>query len=133
MSESSTRMSMFHDPTDSEQKFHKTRIENWLSIGFELGIPWLRIYSHNHYTMHGLLLISWMRSLKLLSIYQYSKSWKNPGDISLPLNWTSAFKIHTQCPELHQTPTKPNRAICLIIYKRNSRKKKWVLGHLLGR
>ena len=30
---------MFHDRTDSEQKFHETRIENWLSIGFELGIP----------------------------------------------------------------------------------------------
>ena len=133
MSEPSTRISMFHDPTDSEQKFHKTRIENWLSIGFEPGTPWLRIYSHNHYIMHGLLLISWMRSLKLLSIYQYSKSWKNPGDLSLPLNCTSAFKIHTQCPELHQTRTKPNHAICLIIYKSNSRKKKWVLGHLLGR
>ena len=35
--ESSTRISKFYDPTDSEHKFHKTRIENWLSIGFELG------------------------------------------------------------------------------------------------
>ena len=29
---------------DSEHKFHKTRIENWLSIGFELESPWLGTY-----------------------------------------------------------------------------------------
>ena len=29
-------------------------IENWLSIGFELEIPWLWTYSHNHYTMSNL-------------------------------------------------------------------------------
>ena len=34
----------FYDPTDSEHKFHKTRIENWLSIGFELESPWLETY-----------------------------------------------------------------------------------------
>ena len=27
--------SKFHDPTDSEHKFHKTRIENWLCIGLD--------------------------------------------------------------------------------------------------
>ena len=37
--ESSTRISKFYDPTDSEHKFHKTRVENWLSVGFELGSP----------------------------------------------------------------------------------------------
>ena len=42
VSESSTRISKFHDPTDSEHKFHRTRIENWLSIGFKLGSPWQR-------------------------------------------------------------------------------------------
>ena len=25
----------FYDPSDSEHKFHKTRIENWLSMGFD--------------------------------------------------------------------------------------------------
>ena len=35
--ESSTGISKFHDPTDSEHKFYKTRIGNWLSIVFELG------------------------------------------------------------------------------------------------
>ena len=37
--ESSTRISKFHEPTDSEHKCHKTRIENWLFIGFQLGPP----------------------------------------------------------------------------------------------
>ena len=30
---SSTRISKFYAPTDSEHKFDKTEIENWLSIG----------------------------------------------------------------------------------------------------
>ena len=37
VSESSNWISKFYDPTDSEHKFYKTRMENWLSIGFELG------------------------------------------------------------------------------------------------
>ena len=37
--ESSTKISKFHAPTDSEPKFHKERIENWLPIEFELGSP----------------------------------------------------------------------------------------------
>ena len=37
--ESSTKILKFYDPTDSEHKLHKTRIENWLSIGFELEAP----------------------------------------------------------------------------------------------
>ena len=48
---SSTRISKFYNPTDSEQKLHKTRIENWLYIGFELEFPWMETYSHNQYTM----------------------------------------------------------------------------------
>ena len=34
--ESSTRISKFYDLTDSEDKFHQTRIENWQSIGFKV-------------------------------------------------------------------------------------------------
>ena len=30
--ESSTRISKFYDPTDSEHEFDKTEIENWLTI-----------------------------------------------------------------------------------------------------
>ena len=37
--QSLTRISKFYDPSDSEQKFHKTRIENWLIVVFELGSP----------------------------------------------------------------------------------------------
>ena len=54
VSESSTRISKFYNPTDFEHKLHKTRIENWLSIGFELEFPWLGTYSHNRYTMVNL-------------------------------------------------------------------------------
>ena len=39
VSESLTKISKFYDPTDSKYKFHKTRIENLLTIGFELGSP----------------------------------------------------------------------------------------------
>ena len=39
VSESSTRISKFHDPTDSEHKFYKTKTENWQSISFKLGTP----------------------------------------------------------------------------------------------
>ena len=39
VSKSGTRISKFYDPSESEHKFHKTRIEYWLSIGFELESP----------------------------------------------------------------------------------------------
>ena len=39
VSEFSTNISYFYAPTDSEQKFHKTGVKNWLPIGFELGLP----------------------------------------------------------------------------------------------
>ena len=44
-------------PTDFKRKFHKTRIENWLSIGLELGFPWLRTYYYNHYTMLNIYIV----------------------------------------------------------------------------
>ena len=51
---------------DSEHKIHKTRIENWLSIGFELeSSDWEPTYSHNHYIMFNLQ-YDVMGSLKLL-------------------------------------------------------------------
>ena len=54
VSECSASMSKFYDPNDSEYKFHKTRIEYCLSIGFELGSLWLGTCSHNHYIMFNL-------------------------------------------------------------------------------
>ena len=39
VSESSTKISKFDASTDSEQKFHKARIENWPHIEFKLGFP----------------------------------------------------------------------------------------------
>ena len=46
--ESSTKVSKFHPPTDSEPKFHKARIENWLPSELKLGLPWLGNRCHNH-------------------------------------------------------------------------------------
>ena len=40
--------------TNAEHKLHKTKIENWLSIGFEVESLWLGTYSHNHYTRFNL-------------------------------------------------------------------------------
>ena len=39
VSEFSTKISYFYAPTESEQKFHKTGVKNWLPIGFGLGFP----------------------------------------------------------------------------------------------
>ena len=39
VSESSTKILKFHAPTDSEHKFHKTRIENWPPVEFKLEFP----------------------------------------------------------------------------------------------
>ena len=49
VSEFSTGSQIFMPPADSEQKFWKMEIENWLPIGFDLGSSWLEIASHNHY------------------------------------------------------------------------------------
>ena len=48
VSESSSKISKFHAPTDSKHKFHKAGIKNWLPIEFKLRFPWLRIRRHNH-------------------------------------------------------------------------------------
>ena len=54
--ESSTRISKCYAPTDSERKFNKTEIENWLPIGYNLGSSWLETRSYNHYSSLGLQL-----------------------------------------------------------------------------
>ena len=52
---SNSLISKFYDVTDSEHKFHRTKIENWLSICSELESPWwLETYSHNNYTRFNL-------------------------------------------------------------------------------
>ena len=93
VSESSATISKFYDPTDSECKFHKTRTEYCLSIGCELGSPWLAAYSHNHHNIFNLQCDG--ESWTFIFIYPSSKSWNNPADTSLPLNCASALKIHT--------------------------------------
>ena len=39
ISESSTKISKYYAPTDSEYQFHKVGIKNWLAIAFEQGVP----------------------------------------------------------------------------------------------
>ena len=51
-------------------------------------------------------------------IYPSTKSWNNPGNISLPWSCASVLKSHTHYPELHQPPIeKKPTTISLIIYK----------------
>ena len=87
LSESSTRISDFYYPTDSEHKFHKTRIIYWLSIGFELEFPWKRTYNHNYNTMFN---IQFDRESQTF-IYPPSSKFLNnsAGDLSLTLNCAS--------------------------------------------
>ena len=49
--ESTARISKFYAPINSEHKFNKTEIENWLPLGYNLRSSWLGIYSHNRYTL----------------------------------------------------------------------------------
>ena len=49
--ESSARISKFYAPPDSEHKFNKTEIENWLPTGYNLGSSCLETRSHTRYTM----------------------------------------------------------------------------------
>ena len=108
----------FYDPTFSEYKFHKMRIKNWLSIGFELRFPCLRTYCHNHYVHHAQHMIyKMLGSLKLL--YSSSKSWNNPGDLSLPLT----VEVLSKCtPSVHSSikPQQKPTTVCLIIYRQST-------------
>ena len=70
--------------TDFEHKFHKTGIENWLLMGFNLALKTITLCS----TTNG-------KSLKALYTHP-PIYWDNPGDISLPGNCASVIKRITQ-------------------------------------
>ena len=105
VSESSTRSRNFMSSTDSKHKFHKTEIEIWPSIEFNLGPSWLGTLSHNHSTM----------------FVQPLKSWNNPGDILL--SWKCASVVKSPPPSLRVAST-PNKTKSnqhgLIIYKHST-------------
>ena len=88
--ESSTRSRNFMSSTDSKHKFHKTEIEIWPSIGFNLGSSWLGTLSHNLSTM----------------FVQPLKSWNNPGDILLSWKCASVIKSHLPSFRVASTPNK---------------------------
>ena len=71
--ESSTRISKFYAPTDSEHKFNKTEMENWLPIGYN----W-------EPTVITTTLCSSANWVSLQVLYPSIKFWNNPGNISLP-------------------------------------------------
>ena len=144
MSESSTSISKFYEPPDSDHKFHKTRIENWLSIGFELGFPWQRTYCYNHYTMFNTqddregVLNFYISISKVLE-----QSWRAFTSLKLCKCSQNPHPVYRQ----HQTPTKTNHHLlnhlqtlhthtklhhpahcCVGLRGRNSRNKKWNLS-----
>ena len=51
VSEFSTRISKLYAPLGSKHKLHKTKIKNWLPIGFNLESSRLGTHSHDDYTM----------------------------------------------------------------------------------
>ena len=55
VTESSTRISKFYVPTDSENKFNKMEIDNWLPTGFNLASSWLGTRSHKYYNVKPLM------------------------------------------------------------------------------
>ena len=92
--ESSTRVSGYFAPTDSEHKFNKTENENWLPLGYNLGSSWLRTRSHNHYTM-----FTHWRGESSRFTYPSIKSWNDPGNISLLWKCSSVPKPPIYHPE----------------------------------
>ena len=68
---------------DFEHKLNKTEIENWLPIGFNLALKTITLCIPIH---RGF-------------IYPSTKSWNDPGDISLPWNCASVIKSHSQNSE----------------------------------
>ena len=108
--ESPARISKLYGHTNSEHKFTKMEIENWLPIGYNLGSSWLGTCSHNGYTM---FISSWEELSGF--IYPSIKSWNNPENISLSWNYASVLKSYTHQPDYHQSPIKKNPAT--IIYK----------------
>ena len=105
VSESSTRISKLYDPTDSEHKCHKTKIQYFLSIDFELDPP---DWEPTVITTTPCSAYSIMGRLKVLYTHLQILGTILPVDTSLLLNCASALKIYTQCPEKHQMPTKTN-------------------------
>ena len=92
--ESSARISKFYASTDSEHKFNKTKSQNWLLIGYNLGSSWLGTGSHNRYIMFIRL---WEEPSGF--IYPSIKFWNNPGNNWFPWSCASVLKSHTQHPE----------------------------------
>ena len=124
MSESSTRISKFYNPTDSEHKLHKTRIENWLSIGFELEFPEPIVITTtpcSTYNMMGSLKVLYTHLQSLVLILETFTFTTLPLNFyyktttTTTTNCARALKIHSQHPSIkfQQKQT----TVCLIICK----------------
>ena len=110
VSKSSTRISKFYNSTDSEHKLHKTRIENWHSIGFELEFPWMETYSQV-ITTAPCSTNSMMGSLKVLAVlYTHFQS------LATILETFISLKLYKCSQNLHpasyyQIPIKTNHSL----------------------
>ena len=99
MLEPSARILKFYAPTESEHKFLKTGIKNWLPIRFNVGSFWLRTRSHNHYTIFNRQWGGFIYTMSWNNTFISIMSWNNTGDFSLLWNYTSFLKSHTYHPE----------------------------------
>ena len=138
MPESSTKISKFHALTNSQHKFHKARIENWLPIRFELGSPWLIIDSHNHRLGNCWVGVPPLRTRSstnnggnLKKIYiTIQKVLEQPGDISFPWNCASVLKFHYHHQDWHKPPIEQKaNNVGLIIYTNSTWTKLRYLTH----
>ena len=112
MSESSTRSSKFYDPSDCKYIFHKTRIKNWLIIGFGLGFPGWEL---TVITTTPCSTYTKMESLKLLYTHLQSlgtilETFHFPLTVQVLSKSTPSVQSSIR---LQQNPT----IICLTIYK----------------
>ena len=128
---------------DSEHKFHKTRIENWLSIGFKLGFSWPRTYCHNHYTMLSIWHTVWWEVLNFyIPIFKsFEQSWRPLTSLKLckcsqyphPASRVASIKPQRKptsicliiCKHFTQTKLHHPARCCIGLRGRNSGNKKW--------
>ena len=128
MSESWTRISKFYDPTDSKYKFHKTRIKNWLTIGFELGYPGWEL---TVITTTPCSTCTMMGSLKVLYTHLQSL-----GTILETFHFPLTVQVISKSIPNIQSSIKLQQnltIICLIIYKHSTHTKwrypaRWCVG-----
>ena len=137
MLESSIRISKFYNLTHSEVKFHKARIENWLSIGFELGSPWLKTVNTTPYSTYS---VKGCLKVFILIFTVLEQSWRPFTSLTLckcSQNLHPASRVASNLsknqPLFAQSSTNTPHTLTLhsllcrsnSLKRRNNRNKKW--------